>query len=175
MIRELYAELLALVAEEEGKEDRRFKHWAKRVTGVDASQSTGYAFEGDFINEGTVECEGPGVYLVCTRRGSRNYQTATYNVVLMNVQGELALTDIQTTDKTRGWALRIRDEIAGLVTQLVDGQPVEPVTVILTDQAQIDLTAVRERLSLSDEEIVATALAKYRIHVDAHLESEVPA
>jgi len=117
-IRNLQDEIMAIVEEQEGQADSRFRNWAKMVTGIDTKQSNGYCFEGDFVKDGTVEVEiKPAVFLTKTSRGSRRYPTATYNVLTMNAEGDLALTDIRTTDKTRGWALRIREQVADLVAE----------------------------------------------------------
>lgn len=116
-IRNLYSELLELVPY-----DRRFKSWVKRVEAVDRSGTNGGAFEGEFLPEGTVEVEGPAVFLVHTKTGSRKYQTGHYHVILLDREGNLRPTGIQTTDTERGWALRIRDAVADLVDRLPEGE-----------------------------------------------------
>ena len=100
-----------------GGTDHRFRGaWARRVTAVDSSLSTGYCFEGEFVNYGTVEYNpGPAVYLVKTVNGSNRYHPGTYTAVLMNEHGELKGTDVTTTDQERGWALRIREGVAKLL------------------------------------------------------------
>lgn len=118
-VRDLYDEILEVVAQAEGEPDSRFRHWVKQVESVDTEVASGYAFEGKFINEGTIEIAvEPTVFLVKTVRGSRKYQTATYNVVIMDENGNLSLTDIRTTDARPGWALRIRDKVAELVQDI---------------------------------------------------------
>ena len=183
MIRELFDETMAVVQAEEGKRDTRFRNWVKKVTKVDSSKTNGYAFEGKWINEGTVDVTGPIVLLVKTTRGSRKYQTATYNVIVMNAAGELRLTDIRTTDKKRGWALRIRDAVAALLTEIHQQPKPEPppktraplilpsdsakpkVTVILSAAGVADLEKLRLRLpALTDAEIVAASLTLNEMH-----------
>ena len=118
-IRDLYDEILEVIAQAEGEPDSRFRHWVKQVENVDTEVANGYAFEGKFINEGTIEIAvEPAVFLVKTVRGSRKYQTATYNVVIMDGDGKLSLADIRTTDAKPGWALRIRDKVAELVQNM---------------------------------------------------------
>jgi len=161
----LYDEILARVAEVEGEPDSRFRHWVKRVDSVDQNKTSGYAFAGEFINEGTVEVEiKPSVYLVKTVRGSRKYQTATYNVVVMDQDGNLTLTDIRTTDTERGWALRIRDKVAEMVNQQANAP--QTVTVELTGPALEFLTTLRARIggNISDAEIIGAALSLYEMH-----------
>jgi len=99
MIRELFDLVMIVVENEEGKRDTRHRNWVKHITKVDVTKANGYAFEVKWINEGTVDVEGPMVLLVKTTRGSRKYQASTYNVVTMSPGGDLSLTDIRTTDK----------------------------------------------------------------------------
>ena len=138
-IRELKRELFAAAGVP--KPDHRFRHWAKRVTKVDTHLSNGYAFEGDFIPDGTVEVPvEPAVYLVATVAGSRQYHTTTYHVLTMDAEGVLRATQIMTTDAKPGWALRIRDQVAALLAE-VSGQQADP----LADHSDEELIAALER------------------------------
>jgi hypothetical protein len=96
--------------------DKRYRNWAKIVSGVTKKHDNGYDFEGDFVREGTVEISREyTVYLVASTNGSRKYHTTTYRVVVLNPEtGKLERTDI-TTDSARGWALRIRDQVKALL------------------------------------------------------------
>jgi len=68
--------------------DHRYKQWAKRITRVDTSKSNGYAFEGDFVDSGTVEYEpGPALFLVAVTNGSRKYNTTHYEIIYMDDAG----------------------------------------------------------------------------------------
>ena len=99
------------------EQDSRFANWAKEVTSI-TSDETGYGFEGKWVNAGSVEVERKvHVYLLASTSGSRKNQTTTYRVVLMNADGKLERTDITTTNKTPGWALRIRDRVAALLAK----------------------------------------------------------
>jgi hypothetical protein len=157
-IRELNKELLKAAGEEH---DTRFRSWAKEIISVDASKSNGYAFEGDFINEGTVEVEiKPRLYLVMTTAGSRKYQTRTYTVVAMDADGNLAATDIQTTDKTRGWALRIRDQVAALLAEM-EANESESVTITVTltgTELEIWRALCKRHPLLSEHELIIGSL-----------------
>lgn len=95
--------------------DTRFSNWAKEVVDI-AQANNGYAFVGSWVPQGTVEIERrAAVYLVATTHGSRKHQTTTYRIVRMTEVGEWVRTDITTDDRTPGWALRIRDQVRGLL------------------------------------------------------------
>jgi len=139
-VRDLSAELFDMVSEDAWP-DTRFRSWAKFVTAVDTSKVNGYAFKGEFVEDGTVEVEiKPQVFLIMTTNGSRKYQTQHYSVVTMDAVGTLALTNIYTTDEERGWALRIRDKVAALVALVAE----------ISGQAPASPLA-----GFSDEELVA--------------------
>ena len=120
MIRKLEKDLLDTVKAERPKEvDSRFQTWAKDVEAVDCQNPTGYAFKGTFVGSGTVEIEAePKVFLVKTAAGSMRYHYNYYHVIVMDSEGNLKLTSIHTDGKTKGWALRIRDEVAKLVEEV---------------------------------------------------------
>lgn len=156
-IRKLQKELLDMAEEAGDKHDTRYKAWAKTVTAVDQGQSNVYAFDGDFVNDGDIEIEiKPTVFLVCTIQGSRRYQTKYYNVVTMGADGTLSLADIRTTGIERGWALRIRNQIADLVESLGDAPK---------SDREKHLAILKERFTiLSKDEIIDAALNLYEMH-----------
>lgn len=121
MICDLYDTIIRLVAtEERRKHDWRFMSWVKEVQSINPQGTNGFAFEGLFLPQGTIEIEPkPRVFLIRTTTGSRKYQTAHYSVVVMEASGELKLyPTIYTTNRTSGWALRIRDQIIELVEKI---------------------------------------------------------
>lgn len=121
-IRELKKELFEALADAGVEHDRRHQSWAKAVTAV-GTQTNGYAFEGKFVKDGTVEVDiQPTVFLVMTTTGSRKYQTREYSVVLMDAEGGLTVTDVRTTSETSGWALRIREQVRALVEAKLAGE-----------------------------------------------------
>jgi hypothetical protein len=106
--------------------DSRWKRWVKFVDRVDTSQSDGFAFVGDFINEGTIEVDLPTsrLALVCTTTGSNKYRTSHYQVVWVNPDKSITPVDgLSTNDSKRGWALRLRDKVAALLDQTPDDNP----------------------------------------------------
>lgn len=96
---------------------RRSKFWMKTLTGVDASKSDGYAFLGEFAQyEATIEvADGTWVlgYIEDVRSSGR---MDGRDVTLYQVRsGELTKVEHWYLDANRGWALKIRDEIASLI------------------------------------------------------------
>lgn len=158
-VRKLHSELMKIVADAEGPKDTRFQSWAKVVESVDQNKTNGYAFRGEFINEGDVEIEiKPTVFLTMTTRGSRKYQTRTYNVIVMNADGTLELvTDIQTTDEERGWALRLRDPIASLL-ELQEGKSQTTLTITVDGEAAELWRAAKALRGESDYNLLKAAL-----------------
>lgn len=101
--------------------DSRFgnRSWCKFIDSIDESKTNGYCIEGDFISDGTIEIEiKPRLLLAKAQSGSRNNNYGNYAVVMMDSEGNLHKTDIETDDSTPGWALRIRDKIKSLLDNL---------------------------------------------------------
>lgn len=104
----------------------RSKTWIKLLTGVDTTQSDGYAFRGKFASfEATVELdEGAWVmsYIEDVRASGRmdGRDVALYQVRA----GGLVKVESWSLDGNAGWALKIRDQIAALMAT-----PAEPVVV----------------------------------------------
>lgn len=153
-IRNLASELYKVTPDER---DTRFKSWCKFIDEVDPSKQNGFAFVGEFVRDGTVEIEvKPQLFLVAVTSGSMKYHNTTYRVVAMNAEGQLERTDIIATDKTPGWALRIRDRVAALLATLVSSPP--------SPREQF-LAALRQRLpALTDDEIITAALNVFELN-----------
>jgi hypothetical protein len=84
--------------------------WVKTVTQINPAGKDGYAFDGMYINNGTVELANsrfPALVLACSETGSNKYRTKHYAVLIMNRSGEITPTDLHTDDKKPGWALRL--------------------------------------------------------------------
>jgi DNA-binding FrmR family transcriptional regulator len=97
--------------------DNRFNAWVRRIESIDPTANNGYCFVGPWIQDKTIEIKRGEtmVLLVAAATGSRRSQTTEYRVVVLDESGILQLTDIATDDTDRGWALRIRDDIAKLL------------------------------------------------------------
>ena len=156
-VRNLKDELVKVAASAAGhKQDHRFNPWAKPVKRVDMSLSNGYCFIGDFVPDGTIEVEiKPTVFLVMTSSGSRKYQVNCYNIVVMDAEGNLTATDIQTDGQTRGWALRIRQQVADLLKEMAgEANPRDGFMATLRNRFP----------ALTEAEIIIAALNVYEMH-----------
>lgn len=99
--------------------DHRFKQWVKFVDRVDVSKSDGYAFVGDFVESGTVEVPKRKRVLLCAAEsGSMRYHKCYYQVCVLNADGTIDAWDIQDNNGEKGWALRMRQDIAELVADV---------------------------------------------------------
>ncbi len=146
--------LIEVAAEAWGEEpDTRFQSWAKTVTAVSENATNGYAFKGDFIRDGTVELEiRPRVFLAMFANGSRKYQHSYYTIILMDAEGNLTASDIRTDDSKRGWALRIRSDVARLVAEGLAARPqARSRTVTLSGAALEALEELGKAMPETDE------------------------
>lgn len=99
--------------------------WAKWVDKIDMDQSNTYAFPGNFIDSGTTQVKlgRARVILACAHAGSRKYPVNQYRFLVLAADGTLTATDIQDTNDKRGWALRVRDRVQGLLDSLAGATP----------------------------------------------------
>ncbi len=93
--------------------DDRHKNWAKVVTAVDNSRSTGWAFEGDFIAAGGIQDVTAGsVIVVYGEKGSRANPTPHAAVFRAHPDGTVSL---EGEAKGRAWARTLRDTVERLL------------------------------------------------------------
>ena len=93
--------------------DERRKHWAKIVTNVDTSQSSGWAYEGDFIAAGGIQDVPVGsVVLVYGERGSQANPITEAKVYRANADGTMSF---EAGSSGRAWARTLRDKVEELV------------------------------------------------------------
>jgi hypothetical protein len=101
--------------------DERRKNWAKVVTNVDESLTSGWAFEGDFIATGGIQDVPIGsILLLYGERGSRTNPQIEARVVRVNNDGTMSHIG---NAKGRAWARTLRDQ----VVQLLDDDQESPV------------------------------------------------
>jgi hypothetical protein len=93
--------------------DERHKNWAKVVESVDSSKTSGWAYEGFFVEVGGIQdLPVGGVLLVYGERGSRaNPQVAAR---VFRVNGDATLS-MEADAKGRAWARTLRDPIERLL------------------------------------------------------------
>lgn len=93
--------------------DDRHKNWAKVVTSVDVSRSTGWAFEGEFIAPGGVQdVQAGSVIVVYGEKGSRANPTPHAAVFRAHPDGT---TTTEAEAKGRAWARTLRDTVERLL------------------------------------------------------------
>ena len=93
--------------------DERRKNWAKIVTNVDESLSSGWAFEGDFIATGGIQDVPIGsILLLYGERGSRTNPQIEARVVKINSDGTMSHV---ASAKGRAWARTLRDQVVQLI------------------------------------------------------------
>lgn len=93
--------------------DHRRKHWAKVVYGVDETKSSGWAFVGDFINDGGIQDVPAGsVLLAYGETGSRANPHPEARVYTVNPDSTLSL---EGEASGRAWARTIRDTVERLL------------------------------------------------------------
>lgn len=134
IIENLLETLFALGAQQGARINRNFNSWAKRVTAVNMACDNGFAFEGEFVKAGTVHVEPPfpHVYLVAMTSGSRRYKVTEYLVFVFD-GAEFAFTGLRTDSKEPGWALRLREDVAALLSSTKEARklvfPVENINL----------------------------------------------
>lgn len=93
--------------------DERHKNWAKLVNSVDAGRSSGWAFEGGFVDVGGVQDLPVGaVLLVYGERGSRANPQILARVYTVNGDATLSL---EAEARGRAWARTVRDTVERLL------------------------------------------------------------
>jgi hypothetical protein len=108
--------------------DERHKNWAKVVTSVDSTKSSGWAFQGPFIDVGGIQDLPIGaILLVYGERGSRvNPQMMA---VVYRVNSDATLT-LEAQAKGKAWARTLRDPIE----RCLDVEPSGPDLSSLSDE-----------------------------------------
>jgi hypothetical protein len=122
--------------------DERRKNWAKIVTNVDESLTSGWAFEGDFIATGGIQDVPIGsILLLYGERGSRTNPQIEARVIRVNSDGTMSHI---ASAKGRAWARTLRDQ----VVQLLADDEEAPVTARLwsPDLLQYSTEALEEEL-----------------------------
>lgn len=93
--------------------DERHKNWAKIVTNVDTSKSSGWAFDGTFVAAGGIQDLPAGsVLLVYGEKGSRANPQTLARVFTVNPDATISF---ETEAKGPAWARTLRDPIEQLL------------------------------------------------------------
>ena len=93
--------------------DERRRHWAKMVTSVDESKSTGWAFVGEFVADGGIQdLPAGGVLLVYGERGSNTNPRPEASLYTIGPDATLSL---EGSASGRAWARTLRDRAVELL------------------------------------------------------------
>ena len=94
--------------------DKRYKKWAKILTGVDRSKSNGYCFEGQFVSPGTKQELNLGTYILNYGSfGSARKHKQAIKLFIVTAEGLEAV--FEDYNLNINWALDVRDRIADLL------------------------------------------------------------
>ena len=103
------SEILLVAVEVPYTGDERHKNWAKLVDSVDTGKSSGWAYQGPFVEVGGIQDLPVGAtLLVYGERGSRGNPQITARVYTVNGDATLSL---EAEAKGRAWARTLRDPI----------------------------------------------------------------
>lgn len=98
------------IAREHVKKYTRYNGgWIKTIERIDKSKTNGYSLVGEFLKSG-LQWMSPGVYLDCSKGGSRKNQTSIYTVLALREDGSVvAYNDDTIVEEGRGgdWAVRL--------------------------------------------------------------------
>jgi len=118
-VRDLHAQIIALVTDTEGQPETNDEAWVMRVTSITPEVKGMKAIQGTKVKEGQRDTTTrSGVYLAKTfhRRGDK--QAAIYNVCVMDRAGDTRLLiDTRTDSRTPGAAYHLRTSLAKLIAQ----------------------------------------------------------
>jgi hypothetical protein len=115
--------------------DERHKNWAKVVESVDTSRSSGWAYDGPFINPGGIQDVPVGsVVLVYGERGSRANPQVEARVYTVNADSTVSL---EAEARGKAWARTLRDT----VERCLDGaRPVVDLSFLSDETLAAELT-----------------------------------
>ncbi len=93
--------------------DERRRHWAKIVSSVDETKSTGWAFVGEFVADGGIQdLPAGGVLLLYGERGSNANPRSEASLYTIGPDATLTL---EASASGRAWARTLRDRAVELM------------------------------------------------------------
>ncbi|MBK5265951.1 MAG: hypothetical protein JJE47_00810 [Acidimicrobiia bacterium] len=93
--------------------DERRRHWAKIVSSVDETKSSGWAFVGEFVADGGIQDLPAGAVLLLY--GERGSNTNPRSEASLFTIGPDATLTLEASASGRAWARTIRDRAVELV------------------------------------------------------------
>ncbi|MGH8926725.1 MAG: hypothetical protein ACRDWH_00115 [Acidimicrobiia bacterium] len=101
--------------------DERRRHWAKIVTSVDTTKSSGWAFVGEFVADGGIQdLPAGGVLLLYGERGSNANPRPMASIYTIGPDATLTL---EASASGRAWARTLRDRAAELLDGTITSGP----------------------------------------------------
>jgi hypothetical protein len=101
--------------------DGRRRHWAKLVTDVDTSKSTGWAYHGEFVSDGGIQdLPVGGLLLLYGERGSSQNPQPEAALYLVGADSTLTL---EGRASGRAWARTLRDRAHELLEKHQEREP----------------------------------------------------
>ncbi len=120
--------------------------WIRKIDRVDKSRTNGYSLVGEFCKNG-LQWMSPGVYIDCSKGGSRKNQRHVYTVFVLNEDGTAkAFNDSAVTVEGPGgdWAVRLWPvietalaEIGGQRLEMLRARKAELEAALATVEAEI--------------------------------------
>ena len=106
--------------------------WVKSVTGLDQTKTNGYSVIGKFQKSG-VQWFDPGLYLDCSKGGSRKNQEIIHSLIMLKADGSIEL--LQQEMNNSSWAVALWDEIE----KNLGGEKANPLAGFSTDELIAEL------------------------------------
>jgi hypothetical protein len=109
--------------------DERRRHWAKIVSSVDETKSTGWAFVGEFVADGGIQdLPMGGVLLLYGERGSNSNPRPEASLYTVGPDATLTL---EASASGRAWARTLRDRAVELMG--INGRTMGPDLSAISD------------------------------------------
>jgi len=127
--------------------------WIKRIDKIDKSKTNGYSLIGDFCKSG-LQWMQPGIYLDCSKGGSRKNQNYIYTVFVLNEDGTVkAYNDgaIEVEGRGSDWAVRLWPVIEAAMAEIC-GKRLEMLRARKAE-LEAELTKVETEIKMLEEEV----------------------
>jgi len=149
-------DLLAVAGENVKAFTRYNGGWIKKIDGIDKSKTNGYSLVGEFVKAG-IQWMTPGVYLDCSKGGSRKNVRYVYTVFVLKEDGTVtAYNDDQIAVEGRGgdWAVRLWPVI-GRALEKARGED-DKLAILLARKAELEkaLAEVETEIRELENEVI---------------------
>jgi len=127
--------------------------WVKRVEKLDKSKTNGYSLVGEFCKD-VAQWMQPGVYLDCSKAGSRKNVRYIYTVFLLRHDGTaVAYNDSAVSVEGRGgdWAVRLWPVVERALAEVSDGSAKLAALHARREELLAELAKVEEEIKMIEE------------------------